>query len=89
MSNEPLHPEEWDASTYAFQGTEARDIVAAEARSMAPYGMQVWIAGAYVFVCGPVAVVAALDAWVAAQLEAAKEPAPLSGPAWSPSADVD
>jgi len=83
MSNDPA---DWDASTYCFENLEARDLVEAEADTLYEHGLRSWAIGPYLFIAGPVEVVARMVAWIRACVT---PEAPLSGPAWSPCADVD
>jgi len=91
---------DWDASTYKCTSAEIRDRVSQEALTLYDHGLRISECGPFLFVAGPEAVVASMDAWVIelfdelnriqeAEQQAAGNRDPFVASAWSPSADVD
>ena len=89
MTDKPtrLDPSAWDSTTFCFLDATSRDAVADEARTLEEHGLRIWVVGPYVFVAGPRAVVAAVDHWVAVQIDRAQEIRAARG-LW-PDRDVD
>mgnify|MGYP006889551356 CR=1 FL=1 len=82
------------ATTLGTRNRRDFDRVYAEALDLAgrlgPDMFRVWTMGPLIIYAGHLDAVAAMDAWVHAQMRKANENAePLKGPAWSPSPNVD